>query len=69
MAKELIKETLTYRVNTETEAIQEIENVRNAQKMEGYTVKKSEYALRQVKAKGEIVEEYFLVTVTKLYEV
>lgn len=65
--KQLIKEALTYRVDTETEAVAEIEKVKNAQLTEGYTVKKSKYALRQKKAKGEVVEEWFLVTVTKVY--
>jgi hypothetical protein len=67
MAKELVKEALTYRVDTETEAVAEIEKVKNAQAAEGYTVKKSEYSLRQKKAKGEVIEEWFLVTVTKVY--
>jgi hypothetical protein len=39
--KQLIEETLTYRVDAETEAIAEIEKVKNAQLTEGYTVKKS----------------------------
>ena len=48
--KQLIKEALTYRVDTETEAVAEIEKVKNAQLTEGYTVKKSEYTLRQKKS-------------------
>ena len=38
--KQLIKEALTYRVDTETEAVAEIEKVKNAQLTEGYTVKR-----------------------------
>lgn len=67
MAKELVKEALTYRVDTETEAVEAIEKVKNTQAAEGYTVKKSEYSLRQKKVKGFVVEEWFLVTVTKVY--
>lgn len=65
--KDLVKEALTYRVDTEAEAVQEIESAKNAQVAEGYTVKKSEYTLRQKKAKGEVVEEWYLVTITKVY--
>lgn len=67
MAKELVKEVLTYKVDTEIEAVAEIEAAKNAQLREGYTVKKSEYALRQKKAKGEVVEAWFLTTITKVY--
>lgn len=65
--KDLIKEALTYRVDTEAEAVQEIESAKNAQLAEGYVVKKSEYTLRQKKSKGEVVEEWYLVTITKVY--
>ena len=67
MAKELVKEALTYRVDTEAEAVAEIEKAKNAQLQEGYTVKKSEYVLRQKKAKGEVVDKWFLTTIIKVY--
>lgn len=68
MSSQLIKETLTYRVDTEDQAIAMIEDVKSKQSQEGYFVKESKYQLKQKKLKGEIVDEYFFVTLTKIYE-
>ncbi len=68
MSSQLIKETLTYRVDTEDQAIAMIEDVKSKQSQEGYSVKESKYQLKQKKLKGEIVDEYFFVTLTKIYE-
>lgn len=63
----LTKETLVYRVETEEEAVDAIEDAKRGQSAGNYIIKKSEYTLRQKKSKGEIVEQWFLVSLTKVY--
>lgn len=62
MAKYLIKRTDVFRVDTETEAKAFIENEK---KNSEYEVTKYSSELKQAKAKGEIVDEWFRVTIVK----
>lgn len=66
--KELMKETKTYRVDTENEAIQMIEDYREKAHTEPYEVNKAGYAKKTKKQKGVIIDEYFIVDVSFLYE-
>lgn len=65
---QLIKESQTFRVDTEAQAMELIEDAKEKQNTGGYTVKESKYQLKQKKAKGEVIDEFFLVTITKSFE-
>lgn len=68
---ELIKEVLTYLVKTETDACSLIEQFRQKQDEEGYSIGKNGY-IRKVKTdkkSGEIIDESYFVTVEKKYDV
>lgn len=62
MSVYLIKATEQYRCDTEAEAISLIEQ---AKKSNQYTVIKSSSEIKTIKAKGEIVDEYRRVIITK----
>ena len=61
----IIKKTEEYRVNTEDEAKEAMEFFRNDAKEKDYILKASGYTLKQKKAKGEIVDEGYLIKVVK----
>ena len=60
----LISTTETYRVETEEEAAAAIEE---AKKDTSYILSKYTSEHKEVKQKGEVVEEYYKVTLTKLF--
>lgn len=64
MSKYLVSTVETYRVDTEAEAVQAIEE---AKKDDAYSLGKyaSEYKTR--KSKGEIIDEFWKVTLTKVF--
>ena len=62
--KYLVSVVETYRVDNETEAAAAIEE---AKKDSTYTLSKYTSEHKEVKAKGEIVDEYYKVTLTKLF--
>ena len=66
---ELIKETKTWRVENEEDAIELINDWKENAVDGGYVVKKSGYVIKQKKSKGEIISEYFLVNVEVSYEI
>ena len=57
-----------YRVNTEEEAKTAMEYFREEAKKNGYLIKKSGYEKKEKKAKGEIVDQGYLVSVTKVFD-
>ena len=63
----LIKETKTYRCESEQEAADKIEKVKNLANTEGYTVKKTVVTEKTKKSKGEIVELFYLCDITIAY--
>ena len=63
----LTKVTETYTVDTEQEAMDMLEDAKNEQMSKGYVLQKSGYSVKQKKQKGEIVEEYFIVNLTKTF--
>lgn len=67
----LMKETKVYRIETEQEAAEAVEQFRQDQMKGGYTVGKNGYVMKVKKDRktGEIVEQYALLTVEKKYEV
>lgn len=65
----LVKESKTWRVDTEKEAMNKIQECKDSAASEGYMVSKNGYTYKTKKSKGEIVEEWYLVDVTFVYEV
>ena len=64
MAKYLISVTETYRVDTETEAAKIIEEA----KVDGkYVLSKYSSVKKERKQKGEIVDEWYKLTLTKVF--
>lgn len=57
-----------YRVETEEEAKAAMEQFREDARSKGYLVKKSGYEKKEKKAKGEIVDQGYLVSVTKVFD-
>ena len=69
--KQLIKETLTFRIDSEEEAMQTVENYKANQMAEGYTLLKykNDYKSKKDRKTSEIVDEWWIVEITKGYEV
>lgn len=67
MAKMLLKHTDVYRVDSEEEAITMIQNCKDDQLKEGYTLTKSGYIYKTKKAKGEIVDAWYVVSIEKTF--
>jgi hypothetical protein len=68
MARQLLKTTDVYRVDTEEEAMDMIETAKNGQIQGGYTLTKSGYVVKTKKSKGEIVDMWMVVTTEKSFE-
>ena len=65
MAKYLIKTTEEHRADTEAEVVELI----NAAKADGrYVLSKYSSVKKERKQKGEIIDEYFLVTLVKVFD-
>lgn len=64
MAKYLVSTTETYRVDTEAEATQAIEE---AKKDGSYVLGKYTSEHKERKSKGEVIDEYWKLTLTKLF--
>ena len=71
MNKQLKIETLTFKVDSEQLAMDTIEEYKNNQNIEGYTLTKynTTYKCKKDRKTGDIIDEYWLVSVTKEYEV
>lgn len=69
MARMLTKQTDVYRVDTEEEAVQMINDAKDNQIKGGYTLTKSGYVMKTKKSKGEIVDSWMVVSLEKSYEV
>lgn len=61
---QLMKRTEQYRVSTEEEAINLIQDFKDKQAGGGYEITKSSYTMKTKKAKGEIVDMFFLCDIT-----
>lgn len=66
---ELKRETVIYRVESETEAETLIKEFKENQAKGNYEVTKYQSVYKNKKEKGEIVDEWYLVTIQKDYEV
>ena len=63
-----LKVTEEYRAYSEQEAIDALNEARAKQSTEGYTLGANGYKYKTKKAKGEIVGEAWVVSVTKVYD-
>ena len=64
MSKYLVSTTETYRVDTENEATQAIEE---AKRDESYILGKYTNEHKERKSKGEVIDEYWKLTLTKSF--
>ena len=62
-----IKQTEEYVVDTEDNAVKVIEHFRRDAAEQGYLLGASGYTYKSKKAKGEIVDECYVVKVTKIF--
>ena len=71
MNKQLKTETLVFKVDSEQLAMDTIEEYKNNQNVDGYTLTKynTTYKSKKDRKTGEIILEYWLVSVTKEDEV
>lgn len=69
--KQLKTETLTYKVDSEQEALTIIEECKEKQRTDGYTLTKynTVYKSKKDRKTGELIDEYWLASTTKEYEV
>jgi len=65
--KTLLKTVDTFRVNDEEEAVRLIEEYKNNQISEGYSLTKSGYVLKNKKSKGEIIDSWAIVTIERSF--
>lgn len=63
----LLKQTDEYRVEDEVEAKEMMEQFRISAAKEGYTIGKMGYTYKTKKAKGEVIDEGYLLSVQKIY--
>ena len=63
-----LKVTEEYRAYSEEEAIQAINGARALQEEGGYTLGANGYKYNTKKAKGEIIDQGWQVTMTKIYD-
>lgn len=64
----LIKTVDTYRLANEEEAVRLIEEFKDNQMKEGYTLTKSGYVLKTKKSKGEIIDSWAICTIERTFE-
>ena len=64
----VLREVISIKIPTEAQAIGLIEELKQKQGEEGYTVTKSGYVLKTKKAKGEIIDSWYVITCQKDYD-
>lgn len=64
---ELLKKVETYKVGTMAEAENYVAEVKTDPDNEGYEVKSYKIVKKEKKSKGEIIDEFFLVDITKVW--
>ena len=68
MARQLLKKTDVWLTESEEEAMEMIEDAKNKQNEEGYTVTKSGYTAKPKKSKGEILYIEYKVTIERTFD-
>jgi len=67
--KELIKTVDTFKVANEEEAVRLIEEYKDNQMKDGYTLTKSGYVLKTKKSKGEVVDSWAICTIERSFDI
>ena len=62
-----LEDTIKFRTDSEDEAMGVIATFKEQAKEKNYIVKKSNYDYRTKKSKGEIIDEAWVVTVTRVF--
>jgi hypothetical protein len=62
-----LKKTEEYRAETETEAKEFVESIKEESKTKGYYVSAYSITHKEKKAKGEVIDECFVVKIVKTY--
>ena len=65
--RQLLKTVDTYRVEDEEEAMSLIEEFKNNQMADGYSLTKSGYVLKNKKSKGEIIDSWAIATIERTF--
>ena len=65
--KMLMKTTDVFRVDDEEEAVKLIEEYKGNQLTQGYSLTKSGYVLKNKKSKGEIIDQWAVVTLERTF--
>lgn len=65
MSKYLIEVTENYRADSENEALQMIQEAKESSQ---YTLKRQSYTYKERKQKGEIIDAWWKVTLTKAFD-
>lgn len=63
----LLETTSKFRASSENEAKEMIEGFRKEAREKGYTVKKAGFEYKTKKAKGEVIAETWVVSVTQVF--
>jgi len=63
----LLETTSKFRADSEVAAKEMIEQFRMEASKKGYTVKKAGYEYKTKKAKGEVIDECWVVSVTQIF--
>lgn len=63
----ILKTTEEYRTDSEIEAKEAMERFRAEAREKGYHINKSGYAYKAKKSKGDIIDEAWIVSITKEY--
>lgn len=67
MARQLLKTTDVYRVDTDEEATAMINAAKDEQIQHGYTLTKSGYVIKTKKSKGEIIDSWAIVSLERTF--
>jgi len=68
MNKQLLKYTEVYRLETEPEALLLIDEEQQKASEKGYKITKMKKDYKTKKSKGEVIEEWYIVTIEKSFE-
>lgn len=63
----LLQVTEKYEVETEEEAVDMINAAKAESENKGYVLKKSSYTKKEKKSKGEVIGEWYIVELCKVY--
>ncbi len=63
----LLKQTIEYRADTEEEAKNIMENIREKANNSGYTISASGFIKKEKKLKGEIIDEAYIVKIIETF--